>query len=602
MMDIRYPNITGTTETAQLQQIKSYLRQLVDQLNMTLKDANGGAVRGYNSAMRGAVQNEVGEKTDPVADFNAIKALIIKSADIITAYYEEINDLLHLSGEFVAESDFGTYKEETSAIINASNDRIQSLVTKTEEIDSDVDMLRVSQSELKQTAEGISMRVTQAEGDVSALGSRMSSAEAAIAVNAGNIDLKVSKDGVISSINASAEGVSIDASKLAKINAEKINLEGYTTINGGFSVDKSGKMSATGATIKGHITADTGEIGGWTINGDELESIKNRVNKLEVIDAVNKSTETSVINASKLAKITAEKINLEGYTTINNGFSVDKEGNMTAKGANVSGKVVANEGGVGGWTISDGKLIATGSVYLNPGMEEVNRVMAHHTGIAEIPAAIRQAYDIDNSGEVDYIDAMGLYQCVTGVKSIEDFPRKQLSTVTVEIDPNKPGAPLHIYGTNMWGRKVDSYVSADPAVSSFVSKDLLGSIVQMNLTGGMYRTMEGETEWFNPPMALGVEYRTTERWNGSAVYTMAVDFGALPNNTEKSKSALAANLNVFDIRGYAKNGSYNVPIPGYYAIQSMGYTKSNGNLWISTAADMSGYNAYVVVKYTKQGG
>lgn len=591
MTDIRYPNITGTTEAAQLQQIKSYLRQLVDQLNMTLKDANGGAVMGYNSAMRGAVQNEVGEKTDPIADFNAIKALIIKSADIITAYYEEINDLLHLSGEFVAESAFGTYKEETSAIVNASNERIQSLVTKTEEIDSDVDMLRASQSELEQTADGISMRVTQAVGVVDDLSGRVTSAEAAIKVNADNIDLKVSKDGVISSINASAEGVAIAASKLAKITADKINLEGYTTINGGFSVDKSGKMSATGATIKGHITADTGEIGGWTINGDELKSIKDRVNKLEVVGAINASTEGIAINA--------DKIKLEGYTTINNGFSVDMEGNMKAKGADISGKIAANEGSVGGWTNKDGKLMATGSVYLNPGMEEAKRVLNHHTGASPIPAASLPLYDFNGDGIVDYTDAMLFLQCAKGQRSIEEMPGKRPSTVTVELDPNKPGAPLHIYGTNMWGRVVHSYVSADPAVSTFVAKELLASIAQMNLTGGMYRTMDGETEWFNPPMSPGVEYRTTERWSGSPVYTMAVDFGALPNNAEKSKSGLPAYLNIIDMRGYAVGGSYNVPIPGYYAIHSMGYTKSNGNLWISTTADMSGYSAYVVVKYTK---
>lgn len=513
MTDIRYPNITGTTEAAQLQQIKSYLRQLVDQLNMTLKDANGGAVMGYNSAMRGAVQNEVGEKTDPIADFNAIKALIIKSADIITAYYEEINDLLHLSGEFVAESAFGTYKEETSAIVNASNERIQSLVTKTEEIDSDVDMLRASQSELEQTADGISMRVTQAVGVVDDLSGRVTSAEAAIKVNADNIDLKVSKDGVISSINASAEGVAIAA--------------------------------------------------------------------------------------SKLAKITADKIKLEGYTTINNGFSVDMEGNMKAKGADISGKIAANEGSVGGWTNKDGKLMATGSVYLNPGMEEANRVLNHHTGASPIPAASLPLYDFNGDGIVDYTDAMLFLQCAKGQRSIEEMPGKRPSTVTVELDPNKPGAPLHIYGTNMWGRVVHSYVSADPAVSTFVAKELLASIAQMNLTGGMYRTMDGETEWFNPPMSQGVEYRTTERWSGSPVYTMAVDFGALPNNAEKSKSGLPAYLNIIDMRGYAVGGSYNVPIPGYYAIHSMGYTKSNGNLWISTTADMSGYIAYVVVKYTK---
>jgi hypothetical protein len=35
MMDFRYPNITGKSEKEQLEQIKRYLRQLVDQLNYT---------------------------------------------------------------------------------------------------------------------------------------------------------------------------------------------------------------------------------------------------------------------------------------------------------------------------------------------------------------------------------------------------------------------------------------------------------------------------------------------------------------------------------------------------------------------------------------
>lgn len=50
---------------------------------------------------------------------------------------------------------------------------------------------------------------------------------------------------------------------------------------------------------------------------------------------------------------------------------------------------------------------------------------------------------------------------------------------------------------------------------------------------------EGETvityaEWVNPPMALGVEYRTVERHNGNPIYAIAFDFGALPDTTTKS--------------------------------------------------------------------
>lgn len=37
----------------------------------------------------------------------------------------------------------------------------------------------------------------------------------------------------------------------------------------------------------------------------------------------------------------------------------------------------------------------------------------------------------------------------------------------------------------------------------------------------------GEWEWVNPPMALGVEYRTTKRHNGKAVWVKSADIGSL---------------------------------------------------------------------------
>lgn len=41
-------------------------------------------------------------------------------------------------------------------------------------------------------------------------------------------------------------------------------------------------------------------------------------------------------------------------------------------------------------------------------------------------------------------------------------------------------------------------------------------------------------EWVNPPMVLGQEYRTTEKYSGNPVYTKLVDCGALPNATRKT--------------------------------------------------------------------
>ena len=46
---------------------------------------------------------------------------------------------------------------------------------------------------------------------------------------------------------------------------------------------------------------------------------------------------------------------------------------------------------------------------------------------------------------------------------------------------------------------------------------------------GCYYCMAGDVkEWLNPPMQLGVEYRTTERHNEKPVYVKAVTTGALP--------------------------------------------------------------------------
>ena len=39
----------------------------------------------------------------------------------------------------------------------------------------------------------------------------------------------------------------------------------------------------------------------------------------------------------------------------------------------------------------------------------------------------------------------------------------------------------------------------------------------------------GEWEWDNPPMELGKEYRTTERWNGKPVYACLANAGPFPD-------------------------------------------------------------------------
>lgn len=122
MADFRKPNITAPTTEGQLSQIKQYLYQFTDKLNYALNDIDGKINTSNNSisideknAAGGNMSNDKAQST-----FLAVKDLIIKSADIVNAYYEMIEK--RLSGEYVAVSDFGTYKETTDNALQITSE------------------------------------------------------------------------------------------------------------------------------------------------------------------------------------------------------------------------------------------------------------------------------------------------------------------------------------------------------------------------------------------------------------------------------------------------------------------------------------------------
>ena len=138
--DIRLPNITASTEAGKLQQIQSYMYQLVGQLNWALN--NIGGTGGTPTAKPGTAASTA-SKDDPISNFNSIKGLIIKSADIVKAYYEEIDNLLKLSREYVAQSDFGTFAEQTTAQVNANSQNIEQVFTDIQKINSAMEEMNI---------------------------------------------------------------------------------------------------------------------------------------------------------------------------------------------------------------------------------------------------------------------------------------------------------------------------------------------------------------------------------------------------------------------------------------------------------------------------
>ena len=134
-IELRLPNIKGN-DREQLVQIRSYLYQLTEQLQWAFNNLDTSASRNYVAQQpRALVAGS--SKVDAQATFDSIKALIIKSADIVNAYYEEINT--RLEGAYVAESDFGTYMEQTSQDISQNSTEIESIYSNIQTILSDID-------------------------------------------------------------------------------------------------------------------------------------------------------------------------------------------------------------------------------------------------------------------------------------------------------------------------------------------------------------------------------------------------------------------------------------------------------------------------------
>ena len=134
-------------------------------------------------------------------------------------------------------------EESLSSRITQTAESITSEVSKTYETkDNANSQYQKLSSSITQTAEKIQSEVERATLAEGSLSSR-------ITQTADEISSKVSKDNIISEINQSAEAVSIKANK--------ISLEGVTTVNDNFRIDETGKMHCEEADIKGNVSANT---------------------------------------------------------------------------------------------------------------------------------------------------------------------------------------------------------------------------------------------------------------------------------------------------------------------------------------------------------
>lgn len=104
-------------------------------------------------------------------------------------------------------------------------------------------------------------------------------------------------------------------------------------------------------------------------------------------------------------------------------------------------------------------------------------------------------------------------------------------------------------------------------------------------------------EYINPPLKLGVEYRTTERYLGKPVYVKVVDCGKFPApGTSKLVAHGISNCTPVTVTAQMSN-SNTVPYVGYYTIgvDNTAITLAS----VSGVSDLSAHNTVATMRYIK---
>ena len=113
------PALMGT-EAQQIGQMRSYLFRISEMLNSALTEQNV-VVEQTRQLQSGSVSNEV-FTAELDAQYNNVKSLIIKTADIVERELKEY--VLNTMSSYIAKSEWGTYEEEINSQITVGAEAV----------------------------------------------------------------------------------------------------------------------------------------------------------------------------------------------------------------------------------------------------------------------------------------------------------------------------------------------------------------------------------------------------------------------------------------------------------------------------------------------
>lgn len=187
----------------------------------------------------------------------------------------------------------------------------------------------------------------------------------------------------------------------------------------------------------------------------------------------------------------------------------------------------------------------------------------------------------------------GKNKWISSVSEIDDIKENGWYTAR-----QNTGSPLVLQGV-LFNILMLEVSMLDTSWGTQIVRFLEGYVMRRQCSNGVWETWA----WENPPMVFNTEYRTTERWNGKSVYIQRVDCGALPASTMKSVLVDAVSAyTIVDLHAIAlSTDGVTAQLPMFNSSGTLmaRVNYSPGQIVVVSFSDLSKYNLYVTLKYTK---
>lgn len=228
-----------------------------------------------------------------------------------------------------------------------------------------------------------------------------------------------------------------------------------------------------------------------------------------------------------------------------------------------------------------------------------------------VPVVVASGSDMNKTGVMMWTDTEG--------GNIRVYPPSGKVTDYWDMDAHNGGFRIFAYKNatdpNGKGYTFPLTLNTDGSITvgnTAKTRSLLGVAPGTESTASLncyYRTVDGVTEWINPPMYPNAEYRTTERYGNKPVYAKRIYLSALGAAYSNAGTSITTEaISVISIEGTARsgNGQYTFPLVRHdttgvvTARLYVYYENGNYNLYVrSFDTSLTGYSADIVIKYTK---